>query len=135
MTAENFTGEDLRLVEELEGYKAIRRKGRAYYLFESEYDTRIIENLPRGIKILLYIRHITRTVKKGQTASFHVSACGSRILEKIFEAVDDTELSLYLRHTDVAACRDREYRVNRRKADTAARLKELLTEELEKDEN
>ena len=55
MTAENFTGEDLRLVEELEGYKAIRRKGRAYYLFESEYDTRIIENLPRGIKILLYI--------------------------------------------------------------------------------
>lgn len=125
---------DLKLIEELEGYHAEWYGDANTFLLRSKYDTTASKYLPYGIQTLIFIRHVVKTKdKKGMKWCYNVSSCNSKILEKIFEIVDDTDILLYLRHIDVIACKNREYRVNRKKAYTAVELKNLLIEQLEKE--
>lgn len=143
--AEDLDKEDCQLLEELTGYRRIKdTKLKDCYYFQSEFDSRIIRTLPRGISVLLLVRLIKRDFKRyidhrriiskrNQSVCINASACNQTILERIFVEIDNTNMSLYLRQNDVLNCKDREYRVNRKKAYTAVELKNLLIEQLEKE--
>lgn len=88
-----FLREHASIIKEIDGAKIIDYdRGK----FSSKFGVDSIKYLSTGLKTVLNVLYFKRFNKKGL---INISECGENCLDYIFEAVNNTNISLYLNHT------------------------------------